>query len=116
MPTILERLARRRHYPVPINDETFYVRSLTLGECDDVDKLPDDLKTPYAIGCALTDEGGNQPLPRTKKEDGSEPSTAEYAQNILDALQIVPPDALVKLTEAIWKVTKAAPVEDLVKN
>lgn len=116
MPTILERLARRRCYPVQIADETFYVRSLTLGECDDVDKLPEDLKTPYAIGCALVDDAGTQALPRSKPEDGTTPSNEDYAKKILDALQIVEPAALMALLENIWKVTKAAPVEDLVKN
>lgn len=135
MLTTLERLAKRARYDFQIGDETFCVRSLTIGECEDLDKLPEELRTPYAIGCGLIDDAGNQVMPRVpvptypkgspeeaaavaagKPNDLRPQSNEEYATAIYDSLRPVPPDAVVKLIENIWKVTKAAPVEELVKN
>lgn len=120
--SVLNKLANRRKYPVKLGDEEVFVRSLTLGELETLDKLPADLQTAYAIGCALVDESGQQAMPcQMVPVSAEDPTTrfecpTEYAKRCYDTLAIVPGDSLVALTEAIWKVTKPTSVETLTKN
>lgn len=121
MATMLDRLRKRRCYPVALgNDEKVYCRSLTLGELQALEHLPPDLTTPFAIGCALVDDVGQQEIPRMIVADESTGAPAEtneaFARRALAALTDVPSDSIRLISEAINKINTAPPVEDLVKN
>lgn len=123
MASIIERLCKRRCYPVSLpNGEKIFVRALTLGELQAVDSLPPELATPFSLGCALVDDAGNPELPRgvvQSQEKGGGPmpeSNLEYAQRMIQALAGMPTDSLMAAAEAIGKLQHTPSVEELAKN
>lgn len=121
MATILERLAKRRCYPVQLGEETLYCRALTLGELDALKTLPEELAAAFGIGCGLVNDDGSQAIPRlvVPAVEGTpattEPNT-EFARRVDIALQDVGLDQIIALTEAIRKLNTVPPMESLRKN
>jgi hypothetical protein len=113
MATMLERMRKRKCYEVPIGDEKVFVRALTLGELQSLDSLSPEMTTPFAIGCALVDDAGNQEIPRLV---GTPESNEEFAKRTLLELDDVTGDVIKAITEAIRKLNAAPTVETLVKN
>ncbi len=145
MATIRERLQRRRCYPVPIGDEKFYVRALTIGEMKIFDELDDALKPGFMLACALVDDSGNQEIPRglvvveIQKTNVIALDATAPNDPVREAVEVIPAitraetnveyairaglelaetagDTLSILLDNIWKVIKTPPVGDLVKN
>lgn len=112
MPSIIDRLKKRRCYPIPIGDDRIHLRALTIDELKTVDTLPPELAVPFAIGSALVTDAGQSELPRLPEE----PSQA-YAERIVDSLKDTPLDTINAIRDGIKKLnSEPPPVEDLVKN
>lgn len=112
MSKVLERLKKKRGHAVPIGDETFYVRSLTVGELRRLDKIQPDERTGFIIGCALCDgEDGNQEVPRRDGEDDS-----QWAARVLEELADVPSESIKALADGVSAIGKPISIETIVKN
>lgn len=121
MATMLERLAKRRCYPVQIGDEKLFVRALTIGELDALKALPDELAAAFGIGSGLVNDDGSQAIPRLvipAKDDqpeSVEPNQA-FAERVDMELKAVPVDSVMAITEAIRKLNTVPSQETLAKN
>ena len=111
MSSVIQKLLKRRCYPVSIAGEEMHLRMLTIGEGDVLDKLKDSEKTLFAVGCSLVDADGKQQLPRQPDE-----SYAAYAARLSMELADMGQDMLGELMSAILKLAKIPSPENLQKN
>lgn len=112
MSGVLNRLRKKRGYPVEIEGETYHVRSLTLGELRRLEPLAAELKTGFVLGCALcSDAEGGQELPANDGE-----ADAAWADRIGNELSDIPTQTIRELTESIAKVGTSPRVESIIKN
>jgi len=109
---VLERLRKKRGYPVTIDGETFYVRSLTIGELRRLDSLDAEAKTGFVVACALcADANGGQELPQAEGE-----SDATWALRVLTELADVPTETIRALSDGVAKIGKTPALETVAKN
>lgn len=112
MSKVLERLRKKRGTAVVIGDETFHVRSLTIGELRKLDLLSADDKTGFIVGCALCESGdGGRAIEQTPGE-----SDADYAARVLGELSDVPTDAIRALSEGVARIGMTPKMETVIKN
>ncbi len=112
MSKVLERLKKKYGHPVQIGEETFHVRSLTIGELRRLDKLQPEERTGFIVGCALCDgPEGNQALPNG---DGEE--DAQWAARVLEELADVPSETIKLLADGVSAIGKPVALETIVKN
>lgn len=113
MSSVLARLKKKRGYPVEIDGETFFVRSLTIGELQRLDKLDSEHKTGFVVGCALCGEAsGQQELPRNDNE-----SDTEWSVRVLTELADVPTETIRALSDGVAAIGKTpATLEKITKN
>lgn len=112
MSKVLERLRKKHGYPVEINGETFYVRSLNIGELRRLDKVDSDSKTGFVIGCALCFDGtGEQELPKLIDE-----TDAAWSERVLGELSDVATETIRALSEGISKIGMTPKAETVLKN
>jgi hypothetical protein len=111
MSGVLNRLKKKRGFPVVIDGETYYVRSPTIGELRRLDVIPADLKTGFLVGCALcADAGGEPEIPKTEDSDEA------WAKRVLDELQDVPTETIRALSEGVAAIGRTGSVEGAAKN
>lgn len=112
MSKVLERLRKKHGHPVTIADETFYVRSLTIGELRRLDKLQPEERTGFIVGCALCDgTGGDQVIPKNADEDDT-----QWAARVLEELADVPSESIKALADGVSSIGKPVALETIVKN
>lgn len=115
MSKTLEKLLRRRCYPVKIGTgddaPTVYIRALTLGEGAAVGNLDDEARVYWTIGTALTEPDGSAAFPVEANE-----APADYAKRMTGVLADLPNDTLAELMGAIIKLAKTPSQASLEKN
>jgi len=113
MSSVLSRLKKKRGYPVEIDSETFFVRSLTSGELQRLDNLDAGYKTGFVVGCALCCEAsGQQELPKAEGE-----SDHDWATRVLSELADVPTETIRSLSDGVAAIGKTpATLEKIAKN
>ena len=112
MSDVLDRLRKKRGFPVTIGDETFHVRSLTIGELKRLKTVADDDKTGFMVGCTLcADEGGKQAIPPLDEE-----TDADWSKRVVDALADVPSETIRSLSEGIAALSKTPSSTAVAKN
>lgn len=111
MSTILDRIKKRRCYPVEIAGGTVYVRALTRGELERVNKLPDELKTDFMIGCVLVEESGESVIPRNDGE-----SDEEFCRRVAGHTADTDSETVSTILGAVSKIGKTPPAETLAGN
>ncbi len=112
MSETLNKLRKKRGFPVEIDGDTFHVRSLTLGELRRVETLKPADKTGFVIGCTLcTGDGGEPEFP---KQDGEDDSA--WAQRVVDELADVPTETIRTLSDRVASLGKVPKTPDIVKN
>jgi hypothetical protein len=110
--SMIERLKKRRCYPVPIGEDKVYCRALTIGELKTIDTLSTELGLAFAIGCALVDDAGQPAIARQPTE-----THEAFAKRALECLTDVTADSLNAIQQAIKKLNDAPPpIDDLKKN
>lgn len=108
----LEKLRKKRGYPVEHDDQTFYVRSLTLGELRRLDQLSQEDKTGFVVGSSLcSDQSGIQEIPKLESEDDQ-----AYSKRVMIELDDVPTETIRALSEGVAAIGKAPKVESVIKN
>lgn len=111
MATILEKLKNRRKYPVKIGDTEVFVRSLTIGELNAQDKLPNDLTSLFVVGSSLVNDDGSLFYPR-----GNGESNEEYARRMQTELEFLGADDFLAIIQATQKLLQPVDQETLAKN
>lgn len=112
MSEVLNRLKKKRGYPVVIDEETFYVRSLTIGEFKRLGEIQDDQRTGFTIGCALcSDDKGEPEIPQ---KDGEADSA--WAERVLEELADVPSETIRALAEGVASLSKTPKASAVAKN
>jgi len=109
--TILDKLRNRRCYPVPEAGEGVYVRSLTRGELIRLGKLEGDDKTDFVLGCVLVTQGGAPVFPPIAGE-----TDAQFCARVKAAVLDVDTETVAQISQAVGKIGKVPPPEELRKN
>tara|TARA_R110000822_G_scaffold66972_3_gene163418 strand:+ start:419 stop:763 length:345 start_codon:yes stop_codon:yes gene_type:complete len=108
MSSVIERLQRRRHYPIDIDGDDVFVRSLTKAERGLCEPFRDDeASIGYAIGVALVSEYGAPVFTATADE-----SPLAFGNRVLDELQL-PDDTRSQLVTAILKLSNGPTADQL---
>lgn len=111
MITVLDRLRKRRCYPVPEAGEGIFVRSLTRGELIRLGALEGDDKTDFVIGCVLVTQAGEPVFPKHSDE-----TDAEFCARVKAAFLDVDTETVAQISAAVGRIGKVPPPETLVKN
>lgn len=114
MASVLEKLAKRRCYPITVqNGEPVHVRALTFGELRALESLPQQLSGGFIFGVGVVTDTGEQAIPILEGE-----THQQFAERVSDILvdHEIPTDTLRDVNEAIIKLMKVPPVEDIAKN
>ena len=112
MSKTIERLRKRRCYPIEIDGETINVRALLTSEQTELMKIKDhDESFGYAIGCALVNDDRSPVFMQTADE-----TAVDFGARVLAEIDL-PTDTRAELTDLILKLT-AGPksLENAVKN
>jgi hypothetical protein len=111
MPTVIERLRKRRFYPFQIGDETQLVRALTFKEIDAAESIGNERASQgYVIGKATGNADGSPAFTQGEDEDAK-----VFGQRVLDELDL-PTDTSAQIMAIVTKLTKGPPLEDAIKN
>lgn len=109
--SMIDRLKKRRCYPVQIGEDTVYLRSMTLGEMDRTEKLPYDDRTGFVLACSLIQQDGTPEFSAITGE-----TDAELSGRVIAAMSDVPDDNLRAIADAIQKLRHTPTVESIAKN
>lgn len=110
--SVIDRLRKRRAYPVSIDGEEIKIRALLESELKAVsDFRDDDESIGFAIGCSVLDADGSQMFMAKQGE-----SPKEFGGRILAELDL-PSDTKAELTSKILKLSQGPlKPDDLKKN
>ncbi len=109
--TNLDRIRKRRHYPMPFDGGEVHVRALTHSEIRIVRKFSDeDESAGFVIGCALLNEDGSEKFIRGQDEDPK--AFGERVMNEID----LPSDTSADLVKMITRLSQGSPVDVIAKN
>lgn len=110
--SILGKLRKKRGFPVSVQGEDYFIRSLTLGELRRLESLPVESKTAFALCCALCANAEGQPaFPKDDAEDD-----AKWAQRIADDISDVPTETIRALSQAVADIGKPTSPASIAKN
>lgn len=109
---IVQKLRKRKCYPVTIGEETIHVRPLTLGELSQLDGLQGARQIAgFYFGCSLVDDSGE---PAFKRVEGE--TLDAFAERVANDLQDIPQDTLHLIRQAIEKASNVPSLESLKKS
>lgn len=110
--SVIDKLRKRRAYPVTIGDEKVTVRSLLESEIDLLNSISGDAESyGVAIGCGLLEEDGSAAFTRAADEDAK-----AFGGRVLKSIDM-PTDTKKELGDKIMSLTINGPsVEKLEKN
>lgn len=110
--SVIDRLQKRRFYPVEIDGEKIHIRALLDSELKAVaDFQNEDESIGFAIGCSLINEDKSAVFMRTAEE-----SPKQFGARVLAEIDL-PSDTKAELTGKILRLSNGPPsAEDLKKN
>jgi len=113
--SVIDRLRKRRSYPIEIDGDTIKIRALLQSELKLASEFRDDDESiGYAIGCAVLNDDGSQAFTPLIKEVNESPK--EFGARVLAELDM-PSDTKAELTQKIMKLSQGPlKPEDLKKN
>jgi hypothetical protein len=112
--SVIERLRKRRCYPILLDGEQIHIRALLTSELQTISSIAkgnDDSAIGFAFGCSVLHADGTQVFQRTATE-----SDVEFGTKILVELDL-PLDTKAELTGKIMRLSQG-PIdhEQLKKN
>lgn len=111
MSGVIDKVRKRRRWPIELDGETVYVRALLESEHREVKDFETDVESyGFAIGCCLLNDDGTAVIYRNAGE-----SAKEFGARVLLELDM-PVDTRAQLCERIVKLATGPPVETLAKN
>lgn len=111
MSDVLNRIKKRRCYPVEVGGGTVHVRSLTRGELDRMAVLEHEAKTDFVLGCVLVSAAGD---PAFVLQAGE--SDVDFAKRVKGEVLDVDTETIAAITEAVGKIGKVTATEVLEKK
>lgn len=110
--SVIDKLRKRRFYPVVIDGETVHIRALLDSELRTVtDFQNDDASVGFAIGKAVVAEDASAVFTQLTDE-----TPQEFGRRVLTEVDL-PSDTKAELTSKILKLSNGPPsIEDLKKN
>jgi hypothetical protein len=110
--SVIDRLRKRRFYPVEIMGEVVHIRALLDSELKTVSEFQnEDESIGFAIGCAVLNEDQLAAFTRSAEE-----SPKQFGARVLAEIDL-PSDTKAELTNKILKLSNGPPsAEDLKKN
>lgn len=111
MSNVLARLSKKRAFPIVIDDETFHVRSLTIGELKRLDSIKGDNRTGFVLGCALVEESGQTVIPKNADETDD-----QWSERVLEQLSDVPTQTIKQLSDGVAQIGKTPNAVAVEKN
>jgi hypothetical protein len=110
--SVIDKLRKRRKYPIEIDGETINIRALRDSEIDTVTEFQnDDESIGFAIGYGVLNDDGT---PAFSPLDGESPK--EFGGRVLDEIDM-PSDTKAEISEKIMKLSKGPlKPDDLKKN
>lgn len=111
MASVVERLRKRRFYPVPIDGQEVHVRALLESECTELKPFGnEDSSFGFVIGCGLLNEDKAPVFTRLPDEDPE-----AFGERVLAEMDL-PNDTRAELTMAILRLAQPPSRESLIKN
>ena len=110
--SVIDRLRKRRFYPVTIDGETIHIRALLDSELALAEPFKYEQQSiGYAFGCALLNEDGSPVFTRETEE-----SPQEFGDRVLQAMNL-PQDTKAELRDKIIHLSEGPlKPDDLKKN
>tara|TARA_R110000868_G_scaffold25944_1_gene100510 strand:- start:2169 stop:2504 length:336 start_codon:yes stop_codon:yes gene_type:complete len=110
--SVIDRLRKRRFYPVTIDGEVIHIRALLDSELKTVSAFQnEDESIGFAIGCSLINEDKSDVFTIAADE-----SAKQFGARVLAEINL-PSDTKAELTSKILKLSNGPPsAEDLKKN
>ena len=111
MSSVIDRLRKRRFYPITIDGEIVHIRALLQSELKTVEAFKDeDESIGFAIGCAVLNEDHSQTFTQAQDEQAK-----EFGARILAELDL-PSDTKSELTGKILRLSNGPLKEDELKK
>jgi hypothetical protein len=108
MTSVIDRLRKRRAYPLSIDGEKVYVRAFTKSERQEFKPLANEEESyGFVMGCGLINEDGSVMFAR---EEGEEAKA--FAIRVEDAAEL-PDDTRAQICTAIVKLSEGPTIEQL---
>ncbi len=115
--SVLDKLAKRRFYPVSIGDQEVHVRSLTIREIKRLDAVDYDARTGLVLGFALLEPDGSPVFVQRKSADGIDAETdSEFSDRVIEQLSETPMDNLAAVSQAVQRLGQPVDSDKLKKN
>lgn len=110
--SVIERLRKRRFYPITIDGETVHVRALLSSELKELLTFKDEEESfGFAVGSSLLNEDGSTAFTRSSDE-----SAKEFGARVLTTLDL-PTDTRAELSAKIVALSQGPKnAENLAKN
>ncbi len=110
MSKLIERIQKRKKWPVKLGEDTIYIRALVKREQREAQEVSDPILRGYFIfGCILLEDDGSMTFTRAAGE-----SPTDFAARVGEVMDSVPEDSQAAIANAL---TKAQTVpESLAKN
>lgn len=110
--SVIDRLRKRRFYPVTIDGEVVHIRAMLDSELKAVADFRDqDESVGFAFGCSLVNEDKSPVFTRLPEE-----SPKQFGGRVLAEIDL-PSDTKAELTNKILKLSNGPPeADDLKKN
>lgn len=110
--SVIERLRKRRFYPIEIMGETIHIRAMLDSELKQVSEFQsEDESIGYAIGCALLNEDQSPAFAQQPEE-----TAKEFGARVLRELDL-PSDTKAELPDKILRLSRGPlSADELKKN
>lgn len=105
-----DKVLKRHKWPVPIGNETVYIRAPTKSEKREAAGIEDaELQGYFMLGCACLNDDGTLAYPRSEGE-----SAVDFASRVQSAMEDVPEDVTATIVRSLTRIQTAP--ESLPKN
>ena len=109
--SVIQRLQKRRFYPVTIDGETVHIRAMLQSEQREVLAVKDDTESVgFVIGVGLVNEDRTPVFVRSSGE-----SVVDFGKRVLDELDW-PTDTRSELVDKILRLSNGPPVASIEKK
>ena len=109
--SVIERLRKRRFYPIDLDGQTIHIRAMLDSELKAVAEFRDDDESVgFAIGCALLNEDKSAAFVRAADE-----TSKQFGARVLEELDL-PSDTKAEITGKILKLSNGPLKDDELKK